>query len=80
VTSGITYGVIDRTAQVYGYPAAGAEDLAGSLEEFLGCLESGDAPMTGCHDNIKSLAMVLGALEAAESGRTVNLFETPALP
>jgi len=47
--------------------------LAGSLHDCLSSLETGATPMGECHDNIKSLAMVLGALESAASGRRVQL-------
>ena len=39
--------------------------IAGSLNEFLDCLESGATPQSECHDNIKSLAMVFGAIESS---------------
>ena len=43
------------------------------MREFLDCLASGDTPQTHCSDNIKSLAMVLGAVESAETGRRGQL-------
>ena len=46
---------------------------AGVMREFLDCLASGDTPQTYCSDNIKSLAMVLGAVESAETGRRVEI-------
>jgi predicted dehydrogenase len=39
--------------------------IAGALADFLHALDTGSAPMGECHDNIKSLAMVFGALESA---------------
>ena len=39
--------------------------IAGSLREFLQALHTGETPMGECHDNIKSLAMVFGAVESA---------------
>jgi len=45
--------------------------IAGSLRDFLRALDTGEAPMGECHDNIKSLAMVFAAIESAESGRRV---------
>ena len=65
--------VIDRSGSVASAPDTEPEDLAGSLAEFLRCLVAGESPMTECHDNIKSLAMMLGAVEAAESGQMVAL-------
>jgi predicted dehydrogenase len=47
--------------------------IAGSLHDFLCALETGATPLGECHDNIKSLAMVLGALESAASGRRLRL-------
>ncbi|NOZ24034.1 MAG: Gfo/Idh/MocA family oxidoreductase [Planctomycetes bacterium] len=44
--------------------------IGGSLNEFLDCLESGDTPQCECHDNIKSLAMVFGAIESSRKGQT----------
>lgn len=43
--------------------------IVGSLRDFLRALETGAAPMGECHDNIKSLAMVFGAIESAKTGR-----------
>ena len=47
--------------------------IAGSLRDFLHALESGTTPMGECHDNIKSLAMVFGAIESAATGRRVKI-------
>src|SRR4029079_14025708 len=47
--------------------------IAGSLREFLAALGTGARPMGECHDNIKSLAMVFGAIESAASGRRVAI-------
>ena len=46
---------------------------AGLLEEFLWSVRKGVAPETVCTDNIKSLAMVFGAIESAKRGRQVAL-------
>jgi predicted dehydrogenase len=43
----------------------------GVLEEFVQCLRSGRSPQSECHDNIKSLAMCLAAVESARKGRKV---------
>lgn len=43
----------------------------GIIHEFVECVQNGGTPETVCTDNIKSLAMVLGAIESAESGRRV---------
>jgi predicted dehydrogenase len=47
--------------------------IAGSLRDFLRALETGATPMGECHDNIKSLAMVFGAIESATTGRRVAI-------
>lgn len=47
--------------------------IAGSLRDFLHALDSGEPPMGECHDNIKSLAMVFGAIESAESGQRMAI-------
>ena len=45
----------------------------GILDEFVRSLRSGAEPQTVCHDNIKSLAMCLAAVESAKSGRKVEV-------
>lgn len=47
--------------------------IAGSLDEFLWALRTGNTPNGECHDNIKSLAMVFGAIKSAETGRRVEI-------
>lgn len=46
---------------------------AGVIREFLDSLRAGKKPMTDCTDNIKSIAMVLSAVESAERGCTVDV-------
>ncbi len=58
-----------RGGEVADVPAG----IAGSLRDFLGALKTGATPMGECHDNIKSLAMVFGAIESAASGRRVAI-------
>jgi predicted dehydrogenase len=48
-----------------------ATGIAGSLQEFLHALRTGTTPMSECHDNIKSLAMVFAAIESATTGQRV---------
>lgn len=45
----------------------------GVIHEFMTCLKNGKSPQTVCTDNIKSLAMVEGAIASAESGREVEI-------
>lgn len=47
--------------------------IAGSLRDFVNALTTGATPMGECHDNIKSLAMVFGAIESAATGRPVTI-------
>jgi predicted dehydrogenase len=44
---------------------------AGVIREFVRCVQTGAIPETICTDNIKSLAMVFGAIKSAELGRPV---------
>ena len=46
---------------------------AGLIDEFLYSVRKGVAPETVCTDNIKSLAMVFGAIESARRGRQVAI-------
>lgn len=45
----------------------------GALREFLAALDGGATPQGECHDNIKSLAMVFGAIKSSRTGRRVRL-------
>ena len=47
--------------------------IAGSLRDFCRALSTGNAPMGECHDNIKSLEMVFGAIESAKTGKRVYM-------
>jgi predicted dehydrogenase len=46
---------------------------AGNIREFFSCIRTGQQPETAATDNLKSLAMVLGAIESAETGRPVAM-------
>lgn len=46
---------------------------AGVIREFVDCVRSGCKPETIGSDNVKSLAMVFGAVESAESGEKVSI-------
>lgn len=59
-----------------GVPAVdwnGPEGHGGCIFHFLDCIRAGREPETICTDNIKSLAMVFGAIESAETGRRVEI-------
>ena len=47
--------------------------IAGSLKDYVHSHRTGATPMGDCRDNIKSLAMVFGAIESAASGRRIRL-------
>jgi predicted dehydrogenase len=67
-----TGGFHSRTEPRTGQPGTDMErGIAGSLRDFLHALDSGATPMGECHDNIKSLAMVFGAIESSATGRRV---------
>jgi hypothetical protein len=43
------------------------------IDEFLDWLDGGPTPATELHDNIKSVAMVFGAIDAARTHQTVDV-------
>jgi predicted dehydrogenase len=43
------------------------------IRDFVDCVRTGRVPETICTENIKSLAMVFGAIESAESGQRVAI-------
>lgn len=45
----------------------------GLMREFVRCVQTGGTPETVCTDNIKSLAMVFGAIESAQKKRCVEI-------
>ncbi|MBM3493926.1 MAG: Gfo/Idh/MocA family oxidoreductase [Armatimonadetes bacterium] len=47
--------------------------ISGSVRDFVHALDTGATPMGECHDNIKSLAMVFGAIESARSRKRVKI-------
>ena len=51
--------------------AISGDGIAGSLADFVRALRTGETPMSECHDNIKSFAMVTAALESSSSGRRI---------
>jgi predicted dehydrogenase len=46
---------------------------AGQIADFVDCVRTGRVPETVCTDNIKSLAMVFGAIESAQQGKEVAI-------
>lgn len=49
-----------------------AEGHASLIKEFIHCVRTGEKPETICTDNIKSLSMVLGAIESAKEQISVE--------
>jgi predicted dehydrogenase len=45
----------------------------GVIREFIRCVRSDSIPETVASDNIKSLAMVFGAIESSEQGRRISI-------
>ncbi|NQT86755.1 Gfo/Idh/MocA family oxidoreductase [bacterium] len=45
----------------------------GLIREFVDCVLNGGTPETVCTDNIKSLAMVFGAIQSAQEGREIEI-------
>ncbi|RWH70804.1 Gfo/Idh/MocA family oxidoreductase [Mesorhizobium sp.] len=69
-------GIIDKT-QAIEVPALDPADRVGGhlgiIQDFMRAIETGTEPETRGADNIKSLAMVFGAIESAEAGRRVAI-------
>jgi predicted dehydrogenase len=53
-------------------PAA-TQGHASVIRDFVASLDAGRAPETAAPDNVKSLAMVFGAIKSAETGRRVEI-------
>jgi predicted dehydrogenase len=66
-----------RGQQVLPVPSAPNEDETHGhqsvLAEFIDAVKSGRKPETVSDDNIKSLSMVLGAIESARTGLPVSI-------
>ncbi len=76
LASGDRQGLFDRVKPVE--PPALAEDdriggHLGVLSDFVAAVRAGTKPETVGDDNIRSLAMVFGAIESAEAGRRVSI-------
>ncbi len=54
-------------------PADKVGSHAGVINDFIACVLDGRAPETICTDNVKSLAMVLAAIESSDTGRRVEI-------
>lgn len=73
-----TGGFTSKTKRVDAPVRSVPDGIAGSLAEFLDALAGGPTPNGECHDNIKSLAMVFGAIESAKRGERVTIAELMA--
>ena len=62
---------VERVETSYSWD--GREGHEGCLDEMFNALLQERKPETDCRDNIKSMAMVFGALESAKKGRKVML-------
>ncbi|MDP7131079.1 MAG: Gfo/Idh/MocA family oxidoreductase [Planctomycetota bacterium] len=54
-------------------PDVGPEGLAGSLARFVSAIREGSKPETWCGDNIRSVAMVFGAVESAGRSERIEV-------
>ena len=72
-------GFLPETEERRGVVEEAPKGIAGSLRDFLRALDTGAAPPGECHDNIRTLAMAFGAIEAAATGRRAScrLWEAP---
>lgn len=69
-------GIIDKTMPIEVPPLDPADRVDGHfgiIQDFMHAIETGTEPETRGADNVKSLAMVFGAIESAESGRRVAI-------
>ncbi|SFB31832.1 Predicted dehydrogenase [Rhizobium sp. NFR07] len=74
--AGAQDGLLRGATPVEVPPPTREEDTHGHasvIADFLTAIRTGHAPETAGEDNIRSLAMVFGAIESARSGRTVDL-------
>jgi predicted dehydrogenase len=58
-------------------PAGKQGGHKGCIDDFIRCVQTGAVPETAAADNIKSLAMVFGAIQSAETGQRVVLNPNP---
>lgn len=49
------------------------DGILGSLADFISAMRTGMVPMNECHDNLKSFAMVMAALESSHAGQRVRV-------
>jgi predicted dehydrogenase len=56
-------------------PSEWGQGHSDAIRDFVDCVRTGRTPQTICTDNIKSLAMVFGAIQSTEEGRVVKIEE-----
>ena len=69
-------GLFDKVEPIDVPPLDSADRIGGHLgiiQDFVASIRDGTLPETNGADNIKSLAMVFGAIESAERGRRVPI-------
>jgi len=73
---GVRNGLFDEVVEVAA-PALDPNDRVGGhlgvIEDFVAAIRAGTEPETVGHDNIRSLAMALGAIRSAETGGRVDI-------
>ena len=68
----------DAESRAVAIPAGVAEEIAGSLAEFVSCLRGGEVPAGEALQNVRSLAMVEAAVRSAETGARVRMADVLA--
>ncbi|MEN3149177.1 Gfo/Idh/MocA family oxidoreductase [Neorhizobium sp. IRAMC:178] len=74
--AGSDSGLLRGATPIEVLPPAREEETHGHasvIADFLSAIETGGVPETAGQDNIKSLAMVFGAIESARSRQTIDL-------
>jgi predicted dehydrogenase len=71
-TEGVRSVLTDVTIPPLSTPPIG-RGHTGLIHDFIRCIREGDTPQTICTDNIKSLAMVFGAIASADARQRVTI-------
>ena len=74
--TGARSGLFDDVVGLAVPPLDPADKIGGHfgvMQDFIAAVRGGGAPETNGRDNIKSLAMALGAIQSAEQGRRVEI-------
>jgi predicted dehydrogenase len=76
IGDGSRQGLFDGVAEIPVPPLDPADGVSGHygvLQDFVRAVRGGREPETSGHDNIRSLAMALGAIQSAEAGRRIEI-------